>query len=130
MTVDHCLPSPEIPPRLSLTSTRKLSIRISDSTVPVGPRPTSVLQAVANIAKYPWLNVATLFQLWFNPPVSAPALAQDQPLDAWTLFLKFTGSFSSIQDENNLLNSPGAFAIDRKGFLWVNDNYISTAKCR
>ena len=31
------------------------------TTVPGGPRPTNVLQAVANIAKYPWLNVAKLF---------------------------------------------------------------------
>ena len=29
-----------------------------------------------------------------------------------------------MQDENNLMNGPGAFAIDRKGFLWVNDNYV------
>ena len=94
------------------------------TTVPGGPRPTNVLQAVANIAKYPWLNVAKLFDLSFEQPVYEPALAQDQPPDAWTLFLKFTGSFSSIQDENNLLNGPGAFAIDHKGFLWVNDNYI------
>jgi hypothetical protein len=94
------------------------------TTVPGGPRPTSVLQAVANIAKYPWLNVAKLFDLSFEEQVYGPALAQDQPPDAWTLFLKFTGSFSSVQDENNLLNGPGAFAIDQEGFLWVNDNYI------
>jgi hypothetical protein len=94
------------------------------TTVPSGPRPANVFQAVANIAKYPWLNVAELFALSFKQPTYAPALAQDQPPDAWTLFLKFTGSFSSIQDENNLLNGPGTFTIDRKGFLWVNDNYI------
>jgi hypothetical protein len=93
-------------------------------TMPDGPRPANVLQAVANIAKYPWLNVAELFALSFKQPAYEPALAQDQAPDAWTLFLKFTGSFSSIQDENNLLNGPGAFAIDREGFLWVNDNYI------
>jgi hypothetical protein len=94
------------------------------TTVPGGPRPTNVLQAVANIAKYPWLNVAELFALSFERPVFNPALAQDQPPDAWTLFLKFTGSFSSVQDENNLMNGPGTFAIDRKGFLWVSDNYV------
>ncbi len=92
------------------------------TTVPGAPRPTNVLQAVANIAKYPWLNVATLFDLSLERPLYAPALAQKP--DAWTLFLKFTGSFSSVQDENNLLNGPGAFAIDEEGFLWVNDNYI------
>jgi hypothetical protein len=94
------------------------------TTVPGGPRPATVLQAVANIAKYPWLNVAELFALSFKQPAYEPALAQDQPPDAWTLFLKFTGSFSSVQDENNLMNGPGTFAIDQKGFLWVDDNYI------
>jgi hypothetical protein len=93
------------------------------ATVPGGPRPQSVLQAVANIARYPWLNVDALFDLSLQQPVYAPALPADQPPDAWTLFLKFTGSFSSVQDENNLLNGPGAIAIDKKGFLWVNDNY-------
>jgi sugar lactone lactonase YvrE len=94
------------------------------TTVPGGPRPANVLQAVANIAKYPWLNVAELFALSFKQPAYAPALAQDQPPDAWTLFLKFTGSFSSVQDENNLMNGPGNVAIDHQGFLWVSDNYI------
>jgi len=94
------------------------------ATAPGGPRPANVLQAVANIAKYPWLNVAELFELSFKRPIYAPALALNQQPDAWTLFLKFTGNFSSVQDENNLLNGPGAFAIDQKGFLWVNDNYI------
>jgi hypothetical protein len=77
---------------------------------------------VANIAKYPWLNVAKLFDLSLAQPVFDPALAQAP--DSWTLFLKFTGTFSSVQDEQNLLNGPGAFAIDQEGFLWVNDNYI------
>ncbi len=93
------------------------------TTLPGGTAPTNVLQAVANIAKYPWLNVATLFDLSFKQQVYDPALAQDQPPDAWTLFLKFTGSFSSRYDANNLMSGPGAFAIDEKGFLWVNDNY-------
>jgi hypothetical protein len=92
------------------------------TTLPGGLPPTTVLQAVANIAKYPWLNVTTLFTLSGQQPLYAPALAQAP--DAWTLFLKFTGSFSSVQDQNNLMNGPGTFAIDEHGFLWVDDNYI------
>ena len=84
----------------------------------------NLLQAIANIARYPWLNVAALFDLSFEKPLYAPALAEDQPPDAWTLFLRFTGTFSSVKDENSLMNGPGAIAIDRKGFLWVNDNYV------
>ena len=92
------------------------------TTLPGEPRPTDVLEAVASIARYPWLNVAELFDLSLAQAVYGPALTAAP--DAWTLFLKFTGSFSSVQDENNLMNGPGAFAIDRKGFLWVNDNYV------
>ena len=92
------------------------------TTPPGGPRPTNVLQAVANIAKYPWLNVDKLFALSLEQQIYAPALAQKP--DAWTLFLKFTGSFSSEQNADNLLNGPGAFAIDEDGFLWVSNNYI------
>jgi hypothetical protein len=92
------------------------------TTLPGEPPPADVLEAVARIARYPWLNVARLFDLSLEQPVYGPALAAAP--DAWTLFLKFTGSFSSVQDENNLMNGPGAFAIDRKGFLWVNDNYV------
>jgi len=91
------------------------------TTPPEGARPGNVLQAVANIAKYPWLNVAGLFDLSQTRPAYTPAL--DGPPDAWTLFLKFTGSFSSVQDENNLMNGPGAIAIDKMGYLWVADNY-------
>jgi hypothetical protein len=94
------------------------------TTLPGGSRPTTVLEAVANIAKYPWLDVATLFDLSFEQDAYGPALAEDQEPDAWTLFLKFTGSFSSVQDANNLMNGPGNFAIDRKGFLWVSNNYV------
>ena len=92
------------------------------ATPPGGPSPADTLQAVANIAKYPWLNVDTLFALSLECPVNTPALKQKP--DAWTLFLKFTGSFSSRQNEDNLLNGPGAFAIDAEGALWVSNNYV------
>ena len=93
------------------------------TTVPGGPPPANLLQALSNIARYPWLNVAELFALSFEEPLYAPALTKDQPPPAWTLFLRFTGRFSSVKDEDSLMNGPGAIAIDRKGFLWVNDNY-------
>ena len=93
------------------------------TTVPGESPPTTLIEALANIAKYPWLNVADLFDLSFEHAVYGPALPRSEPPDAWTLFLKFTGSFSSVQDANNLMNGPGNFAIDREGFLWVSDNY-------
>jgi hypothetical protein len=94
------------------------------TTLPGGTPPANLLQAVANIARYPWLNVGALFDLSFEQPLYTPALAEDQPPDAWTLFLRFTGKFSNVKDEHSLMNGPGAIAIDRKGFLWVNDNYV------
>ena len=84
-------------------------------------RPTDVLQAVANIAKYPWVNVGHAVRaVPRERPVYAPALRPQAP-DAWTLFLKFTGSFSSVQDANNFMNGPGAFAIDEEGFIWASN---------
>lgn len=98
------------------------------TTLPGGPPPATVLQAVANIAKYPWQNVAKLFELSFElsmaEAVYGPALTVTEKPDAWTLFLKFTGGFYSEQNAMNLLNGPGAFAIDEQGYLWVNDNYV------
>jgi len=104
-------------------ATRFGCAELLDATTPPGGRRTpNVLQAVANIAKYPWLNVEKLFALSLERQVYVPAL--EQKPDAWTLFLKFTGSFSSEQNADNLVNGPGAFAIDKDGFLWVSNNYF------
>jgi hypothetical protein len=91
------------------------------ATLPGATRAQNVLQAVADITKYPWSNVSGLYNLSTQNPVYTPAL--DSQPDAWTLFLKFTGTFSSEQDSTNLLSGPGNFAIDDKGYIWVNDNY-------
>lgn len=91
------------------------------ATVAGGQRPQNVLEAVSDIAKYPWSNVSALFNLSTKNQIYTPALAESP--NAWTLFLKFTGSFSSEQKPSNLLNGPGTFAINKKGYLWVNDNY-------
>jgi len=103
--------------------------KLFSATTPAGgPAPTNVLQAVANIAKYPSYpgypdNARDpLFQLSSVTPVDTPALA-DRPT-SWLLFLKFTGGFYSEQDASNLLNGPGNVAIDEKGYAWVNDNYV------
>jgi hypothetical protein len=100
-----------------------------------GPPPTTVLQAVANIVKYPsyprarrgpWdrhqLPGDPVFALAQIAPVYGPALSE-APTN-WLLFLKFTGGAYKEQDRTNLMNGPGNFAIDGKGFLWVNDNAV------
>ena len=98
------------------------------ATTPIGgPAPSNVLQAVANIAKYPsypgYPDNANdpLFRLSKAAPVDTPALAA-RPT-SWLLFLKFTGGFYSVQNKTNLMNGPGNVTIDAKGFAWVNTNY-------
>jgi hypothetical protein len=98
------------------------------ATPPGGLRPTNVLQAVANIVKnpsypgYPSNANDPVFLLSEVDPVYQPALAQ-RPTN-WLLFLKITGGFYSAQDSNNLMNGPGNFAIDEKGFVWANDTLV------
>lgn len=101
------------------------------ATPPGGSPPINVLQAVANIVKYPsYPGYPTnaddpVFLLSQVDPVYQPALTQ-RPTN-WLLFLKFTGGFYSAQDDNNLMSGPGNVAIDEKGFAWVDDNYVPRA---
>jgi hypothetical protein len=104
-------------------------LRLFDAAAPPGgPPPSTVLQAVANITKYPsypsdrQTQGDPVFQLSKLAPIYQPALTQ-APTN-WLLFLKFTGGPYSAQDSDNLMNGPGNFAIDEKGFVWVNDNAV------
>ncbi len=98
------------------------------ATPPGGSPPANVLQALANIVKYPSYpgypsdTDDPLFVLSEVYPIHQPALTQ-RPTN-WLLFLKITGGFYSAQDSDNLMNGPGNFAIDEKGFVWVNDNAV------
>jgi hypothetical protein len=97
------------------------------ATAPGQPPPGNVLQAMANIVKYPaYPNYPVdaddpVFLLSQLDPIYHPALPHR--LTNWLLFLKITGGFYSKQDSTNLMDGPGTFAIDGKGFVWVNDNY-------
>jgi hypothetical protein len=101
------------------------------ATPPGGSPPANVLQAVANIVKnpsypgYPSNTDDPVFELSEVYPIYQPALTQ-RPTN-WLLFLKITGGFYSVQDSDNLMNGPGNFAIDEKGFVWVNDNAVPQA---
>lgn len=99
------------------------------TTPPGGAAPSSVLEALANIAKNPSFVAADgslasddpLFDLAQSRPEYSPALSE--PPTNWLLFLRFTGGFYSAQDSNNLMNGPGNFAIDERGFSWLIANY-------
>ncbi|BCA53811.1 hypothetical protein W02_09510 [Nitrospira sp. KM1] len=103
--------------------------RLFEATTPrAGRPPRNVLQALANLTKnpsypgYPTNADDPIFLLSQLTPIYHPALIH-RPTN-WLLFLKITGEFRSAQDSDNLMNGPGNFAIDDKGFVWVNDNAV------
>ena len=95
---------------------------------PGGVAPDNVLQAVANIVKYPSYpgypndQLDPVFMLSMDNPVYKPAVSS-RPT-SWLLFLKITGGFYSAQDEHNLMNGPGNFAIDEQGYVYLDTNYM------
>jgi hypothetical protein len=95
---------------------------------PGGAAAGNVLQAVANIVKYPSYagypvdELDPVFRLSVVNPVYQPALPH-RPT-SWLLFLKITGGFYSAQDSNNLMNGPGNFAIDDLGYVYFDTNYM------
>ena len=95
---------------------------------PGGIAPDNVLQAVANLAKYPsypgWPDnqLDPIFKLSTASAAYQPALAV-RPT-SWLLFLKITGGFYSQQDSSNLMDGPGNFAIDELGYVYFDTNYI------
>lgn len=113
----------------SCVTDRRNCDRLFDATTARGgPRPDTVIEAIASLVKnpaypgYPDNAEDPVYLLSNVTPIHQPALTQ-RPTN-WLLFLKITGSTSSAQDSTNLMNGPGNFAIDAKGFVWVNDNAV------
>lgn len=96
------------------------------SSPPGGARSSDVLEAIANIVKYPSFPRAhmpagdPILALSRLATVYRPAL-KHKPT-SWLLFLKFTGGRYSAQNSENLMSGPGNFAIDAKGYVWVDTN--------
>ena len=94
-----------------------------------GPTPTTVLQAIANMTKYPSKITITdptgLFDLSLVNPIYTPAL--DEEPASWLLFIKFTGVIgpnAADYNADNLMSGPGQIGFDERGFAWINDNYV------
>jgi hypothetical protein len=94
-----------------------------------GVAPTTVLQALANMTKYPSgrtiSNADGLFNLSLADPVYGPALSSEP--SSWLLFIKFTGvigSNASDYNADNLMSGPGQIGFDERGYAWINDNYV------
>jgi hypothetical protein len=99
------------------------------AATPAGqPAPANVLQALANVVNYPAYpgypdnSQDPIYVLSQVDPVYQPALGH-RPTN-WLLFLKITGGFYSQQNSDNLMNGPGAFAVDAQGYVWADNNYI------
>jgi hypothetical protein len=93
---------------------------LSKARAPGGEPAQDTLSAVVNIARYPWHDVRGLYKLSLAAAhrrgTWAPALAQGEAPDAWTLALRFEGDPPG-------LDGPGNFAIDAEGNIWVANNY-------
>ncbi len=112
-----------------VASQRRCDQLFSATTPPGGTKPASVLEAVANIAKYPSYPgydgnspKDPLFRLTKKGSVYADVL-KSRPTN-WLLYLKITGGEYQVQNADNAMNGPGNFAIGRKGTVWVNNNYV------
>ncbi len=75
--------------------------------------PSNTLEAVANIARNPAANVATIFALAPAAPPFTPALSVAPP--DWTLAISYSGGG---------LNEPTAIGLDSSGDIWAA-NYNS-----
>jgi hypothetical protein len=91
-----------------------------------GAAPRTVLEALADITKYPSRHVRRLFRLARTNATYRRALTKAPT--SWLLFLKFTGGFYSRYASSNLMSGPGNIVFDRRGFAWVNDNYVPTGR--
>ncbi|HEX3736963.1 MAG TPA: NHL repeat-containing protein [Solirubrobacterales bacterium] len=91
-----------------------------------GPAPDT-LAAVANIARYPWHDVAGLYKLSLaarhRRGTWQPSLGNGDKPDAWTLALRFEGNPPGM-------DGPGNFAIDGEGNIWVGNNYAYSRQSR
>lgn len=100
-----------------------------DFATPIGGKaPQTVLQALANMTRYPSARTISssngLFRLSLVDQVYGPALLSEP--SSWLLFIKFTGvigSHAGAYNADNLFSGPGQIGFDERGFAWINDNY-------
>lgn len=94
------------------------------TTPGLGPVPKTVLQAVANMTKYPSHHFDELLEMSMQTPVYGPALSGGTDQNSWLLFIKFTGGQYNEYADTNLMSGPGNLAFDERGYAWINDNYV------
>ena len=85
------------------------------ATPPGGTTPSDTLQAMVNIAHYPWQNVVDLLSFSGTELVYEPTLKEN--INSWTLALRYDGN-------GHELNGPGNIAFDKYGNAWICNNYV------
>jgi streptogramin lyase len=79
--------------------------------------PSSTLDAVGDLARYPGKNPAGIYQASLQSSVFSPTLSS-APLD-WTMFVTYSGGG---------LSTPGTIAVDSKGSVWVANYFFTASK--
>lgn len=105
-----CVKNPSQTPQLLL------SLAAPPSASPQAP--ANSLQALANIACYPWQNVAQLFANSQLAQVYMPAL--DAAPAGWTVTVKVNDSGGV----NVPFGGPANIAFDRRGYAWITNNVV------
>jgi streptogramin lyase len=88
------------------------------TTEPGGSAPTRTSQAMANLARNPGLNVASIYALSTNRTSYLPTL--EAPPDAWTVAVKVNDS----GDDRYLIGGMGYVVFDAQGYAWITDNVV------
>jgi len=84
----------------------------SAARAPGEPRPTSLVSAIAAIARTPTISPARLFSLRAKKKAWTPVL--NKPPAAWLMALVYTGAG---------MNAPGQIAFDTSGDIWTGNNF-------
>ncbi len=85
------------------------------ATPPGGVAPNNTLQAMLNIAHFPWNNQKAIWAVSRLTPTFHPQLTESP--ETWTLALLYVGNGREF-------DGPGNVVIDADGNAWSNQNYI------
>jgi sugar lactone lactonase YvrE len=88
-----------------------------DAAAPGASPPADTLAAAETIATHPANNVQALFGLSSLGRAYRPALGRAKGPDAWTLALTYHGNGMEF-------DGPGNMAVDKRGNIWVSNNYV------
>ena len=100
-----------------------------------GPKPSTTLEALLNIAHNPTTNVQQIFALgdavrpyqpYLLPQHGPDSSDYEQRLDGFTLAVKFnaTGRLNASGEEECPFGGTGNIAFDQNGYVWITNNVV------